>query len=138
MNCTDPPVKADAGTWEWNGKYHYGTTVLYTCGPYGNFLDSDGFLYENLISTCSWDRTWSPPELDPCAATSCQTIPFPPKKTGLVHLPDPDNPITLQSEYNVYNPKLPLTMGFPGDFCGDNGNLMMIVGSVPKVWIPEL
>ena len=60
-------------------------------------------------------------------------IPFPPPDSGLVFQPDPDNPITLQSEYNVYNPKLPLTMGFPGDFCGDNGNLMMIVGSVPKV-----
>ena len=62
-----------------------------------------------------------------------QVIPFPPPDSGLVFQPDPDNPITLQSEYNVYNPKLPLTMGFPGDFCGDNGNLMMIVGSVPKV-----
>ena len=67
-----------------------------------------------------------------------QVIPFPPPDSGLVFQPDPDNPITLQSEYNVYNPKLPLTMGFPGDFCGDNGNLMMIVGSVPKVWIIEL
>ena len=64
-----------------------------------------------------------------------QVIPFPPPDSGLVFQPDPDNPITLQSEYNVYNPKLPLTMGFPGDFCGDNGNLMMIVGSVPKVLI---
>ena len=91
--------------------------------------------------------------LDPCVAASCQVnnflkiyrkaillptpwlqvIPFPPPDSGLVFQPDPDNPITLQSEYNVYNPKLPLTMGFPGDFCGDNGNLMMIVGSVPKV-----
>ena len=40
-----------------NGNFNYGTSVLYTCGPYGNFLDSNGFLYEYLISTCSWDRT---------------------------------------------------------------------------------
>ena len=106
-----------------------------------------------VVSTCAWNKTWSPSVLDPCVAASCQVknsiinchktvlkynpwiqvIPFPPPDSGLVFQPDPDNPITLQSEYNVYNPKLPLTMGFPGDFCGDNGNLMMIVGSVPKV-----
>ena len=30
----------------------YATEVLYTCGPYGNFMDADGFLYEELISRC--------------------------------------------------------------------------------------
>ena len=30
----------------------YATKVLYTCGPYGNFMDADGFLYEELISRC--------------------------------------------------------------------------------------
>ena len=132
VNCTDPPVKADAGTWEWNGNFNYGTSVLYTCGPYGNFLDSNGFLYENLISTCSWDRTWSPPVLDPCAATSCQTIPFPPKKTGLVHLPDPNNPITLASEFTLYDVSLPLKMKIPDDLCGDEGQIMLIVGRIPS------
>ena len=132
MNCTDPPVKADAGTWEWNGRFNYGTSVLYTCGPYGNFLDSNGFLYEELISTCSWDRTWSPPVLDPCAATSCQTIPFPPKKTGLVHLPDPNNPITLASEFTLYDVSLPLKMKIPEDLCGDEGQIMLIVGRIPS------
>ena len=52
VNCTHPPEKAAAGTWEWNGNLNYGTEVLYTCGPYGNFLDAEGFLYEELISTC--------------------------------------------------------------------------------------
>ena len=132
VNCTDPPVKADAGTWEWNGRFNYGTSVLYTCGPYGNFLDSNGFLYEELISTCSWDRTWSPPVLDPCAATSCQTIPFPPKKTGLVHLPDPNNPITLASEFTLYDVSLPLKMKIPEDLCGDEGQIMLIVGRIPS------
>ena len=63
----------------------------------------------------------------------CQVIPFPPEDTGMIFQPDPANPITLVSDYTVYNPKLPLTMAFPEDFCGDNGNIMMIVGIVPKV-----
>ena len=51
----------------------------------------------------------------------------------MIFQPDPANPITLVSDYTVYNPKLPLIMAFPDDFCGDNGNIMMIVGIVPKV-----
>ena len=51
----------------------------------------------------------------------------------MIFQPDPANPITLVSDYTVYNPKLPLTMAFPEDFCGDNGNIMMIVGVIPKV-----
>ena len=81
---------------------------------------------------CSWDRTWSPPALDPCAATACQQIPFPPKETGLVHLEDPDNPITLASEFTLYDVSLPLKMKFPGDFCGDEGRIMLVVGSIPS------
>ena len=65
-------------------------------------------------------------------------IPFPPEDTGMVFQPDPSNPITLVSDYTVYNPKLPLTMAFPEDFCGDNGNIMMIVGIVPKVTLMEI
>ena len=52
VNCSHPPEKAAAGTWEWNGNFNYGTEVLFTCGPYGNFLDAEGFLYEELTSTC--------------------------------------------------------------------------------------
>ena len=52
----------------------------------------------------------------------------------MIFQPDPLNPITLQSEYNIYNPRLPLTMNFPGDFCGDNDNIMLIVGKIPKVF----
>ena len=63
----------------------------------------------------------------------CQVIPFPPEDTGMIFQPDPANPITLVSDYTVYNPKLPLKMAFPDDFCGDNGNIMMIVGIVPRV-----
>ena len=112
-------------------------------------MDAEGFLYEELTSTCrfcfadfydfqkvtflcSWDRTWSPPALDPCAATACQQIPFPPKETGLVHLADPDNPITLASEFTLYDVSLPLKMKFPLDFCGDQGRIMLVVGSIPS------
>ena len=53
--------------------------------------------------------------------------------TGMVFKEDPENPITLQSEFNVYNPRLPFFMGYPSSFCGDNGDILMIVGSIPKV-----
>ena len=41
VNCTEPPEKPGAGTWEWNGELVYETEILYTCGPYGNFLRLD-------------------------------------------------------------------------------------------------
>ena len=87
-----------------------------------------------MVSTCAWNKTWSPGTLDPCVAASCQVIPFPPPDIGMQHAPDEKNQITLESEFNVYNPRLPFTMKFPGsDFCGENGDIMMIVGSIPKV-----
>jgi hypothetical protein len=125
-------VKADAGTWEWNGNFHYRTEVLYTCGPYGNFKDIDGNYYEELVSTCAWNKTWDPPVLDPCAAIACQTIPFPPKESGLQHLADPNNPITLASEFTIYDVSLPLTINFPGpSFCEDPPQTLLVVGRVP-------
>ena len=124
-------MKHEAGTWEWDGSFSYGTQVLYTCGPYGNFQRPDGSLYEYLVSTCTWDRTWYPPVLEPCAATSCQLVPFPPKDTGLVHLPDSENPITLESEFTIYDVTLPQKMNFPGDFCGGEGRIMLVVGRFP-------
>ena len=54
---------------------------------------------------------------------------------GMVLKPDPENLITLQSEFNVYNPTLPFFMGFPSSFCGENGEILMIVGSIQKVFI---
>lgn len=64
-------------------------------------------------------------------ASSCQYIPFPPPHTGMVHLPDPDNSLSLLSETSIYNPSLPFNMKFPKDFCSDNGDVLMIVGSIP-------
>ena len=137
MNCTtDPPERPSSGTWEWVGGLEYGTQAEYTCGPYGNFQSEDGAKYETVVSTCGWNRSWTPSTLDPCVAASCQVIPFPPPDIGMHHAPDEKNQITLESEFNVYNPRLPFKMKFPGpDFCGENGDIMMIVGSIPKVEI---
>ena len=133
MNCSDPPVKPPGGTWEWSGEFSYETSIIYTCGPYGRFLSSEGTIYEKFVSTCAWNKTWVPSVLDNCAATSCQVIPFPPKGIGLQYTPDEKNNISLASEFSVYNPALPLTMKFPGgQFCGDNQEQMMIVGTIPS------
>ena len=112
----------------------YGTEASYTCGPYGNFQSPQGTKYDLTVSTCAWNKTWSPSVLDPCVATSCQVIPFPPPDIGMQHAPDEKNKITLESEFTVYNPRLPFTMKFPGSqFCAENGDIMMVVGSIPEV-----
>ena len=58
-------------------KYHCGdfvdtlstrTIANYTCGPYGQFLNENGTLYTMAEARCLWNKTWSPPELDPCKA----------------------------------------------------------------------
>ena len=98
MNCTEPPSRFPSGTWEWSGDYSFETQIVYTCGPYGKFEGSDGRLYKKLIAECMWNKTWSPPELDPCkgfgfnliidlliiTATACAIMPEPPPSTGLV------------------------------------------------------
>ena len=72
-----------------------------------------------------------PAQLPPCAATSCQEVPFPPKEVDLEFLPDARNSLTPASEFSQYNPSLPLTMKFPGGhFCSDGGK-MMVVGKIP-------
>ena len=139
VNCTDePPERPSSGTWEWSGGIEYATTATYTCGPYGNFENPGGVKYESVESVCAWNKTWSPAVLDKCVATYCQVIPFPPEETGMIFEPDPLNPITLQSEYTVYNPRLPLKMQFPQSFCGDNDQMMLIVGRIPRVWCQYL
>ena len=138
MNCSAPPPERPAsGTWEWSSldSLEFGTEVTYTCGPYGNFQGGEtGGKYDMVVSTCGWNRSWTPSTLDPCVAASCQVIPFPPPDIGMQHAPDEKNQITLESEFTFYNPRLPFTMNFPGpQFCGDNGDIMMIVGIIPEV-----
>ena len=131
MNCTEPPAKPAAGTWEWDGELAYGSSVLYTCGPYGNFLSPEGDLFEELTAFCAWNQTWIPSSLPPCGATSCQEVPFPPKSTGLEFVPDAKNSLTPASKFSMYNPSLPLKMKFPGeDFCDGEGK-MLVVGKIP-------
>ena len=134
MNCTDPPEKPGSGTWEWNGDFKFGTQISYTCGPFGNFQNGTGAKYPELVSSCAWNKTWVPSVLDPCVATSCQVIPFPPPETGLMYQPEDENSISFQSEFMVYNPRLPFVMRFPGaQFCDGNGDIMMVVGTYPSV-----
>ena len=84
------------------------------------------------MTECGWNKTWVPSTLDPCAATSCQQIPFPPKQIGLVYTPDEKNNITIASEFSVYNPTLPMVMKFKGrEFCEENQQQMLVVGRMP-------
>ena len=46
---------------------------------------------------CGWNKSWVPDVLPNCAATSCQDIPFPPKRLGLEYSPDEKNNMTLIS-----------------------------------------
>ena len=109
----------------------YTSSALYTCGPYGNFLSSDGSLYEELVAQCEWNMSWSPSSLPACAATSCQEVPFPPRATGLQFVPDAENSLAPASQFSQYNPSLPLVMAFPGaDFCSGEAK-MLVVGKIP-------
>lgn len=83
-----------------------------------------------MTSTCVWNKTWSPPALRPCIASSCPIIPFPPKFTGLTFVPSPENDFSLVSEFSQYNPKLPVTIPFPEDACGREGFGVMVVGKI--------
>ena len=63
-----------------------------------------------------------------------KVVPFPDPDTGLIYQPENENSISFTSEFLVYNPKLKYTMNFPGiDFCGDNGGVMLLVGTFPAV-----
>ena len=66
VNCTEPPERPATGTWEWDGDYSYLTSILYTCGPYGQFMSDTEELYPRIWVDCQWNQTWSKPVLDPC------------------------------------------------------------------------
>ena len=50
-----------------------------------------GEKYEVLTSVCGWNQSWVPSVLDPCVATSCQYIPFPPPHLNMRYVPDQEN-----------------------------------------------
>ena len=82
---------------------------------------------------CAWNKSWVPDVFDPCVSTSCQYIPFPPPQVDIVYLPDEQNSLSVLSEMSIYNPRLPLSMVFPGyEFCLNNGDLLLIVGEIPS------
>lgn len=97
INCSSPPPKPDAGTWEWDGSLSYQNKIKYTCGPYGKFCTDKTNCQKELYAECLWNKTWSPPILPNCAATACQDIPFPPREIGFVYSPDAKNNMTLIS-----------------------------------------
>ena len=85
VDCSAPPEMPSAGSWQWAGNVSYGSdsffyprvsasfpnnrsTASYTCGPYGQFVNSTGSLYTTAVSECLWNKTWSPSQLDPCKA----------------------------------------------------------------------
>ena len=73
VNCTDePPERPETGTWEWNRDIGYEASITFTCGPYGNFEDAEGSKYNLIDSVCAWNKSWTPSQLDPCVAASCQ------------------------------------------------------------------
>ena len=132
VNCTEAPEMPPGGTWEWDKSIGYATEAHYTCGPYGNFIDAAGELYETLVSVCSWNKSWTPSEMDPCVAVACPVIPFPPEDSGMILMEDADNMITLETESSKYSPRLPVTLKFPGaELCTDGG-VMLVVGTIPK------
>lgn len=132
VNCTDPPERHQAGTWEWNGEYSYSTQIEYTCGPYGKFIDTGGNRYETFVSTCEWNKTWTPSFLDSCVAASCPVVPFPPTETGMILFEDPNNVITLESDSSKYSPRLPVSLKMPQDnLCSSGGKVLKIVGIIP-------
>ena len=65
VNCSEPPSRPAAGTWEWDGGLEYETQISFTCGPYGSFPDT-----EVVVATCGWDKTWTPAQLPPCVCRS--------------------------------------------------------------------
>jgi len=62
----EPPQRPQSGTWEWNHSYEYQTQIIYTCGPFGMFKSPSGKLYAATTAVCAWNKTWTPPLLDPC------------------------------------------------------------------------
>jgi hypothetical protein len=77
VNCSAPPARTGSLPWAWTGSTAFTTVVHYTCGPYGQFLAPSGSLRMEAAAECLWNRTWSPPVLDPCVSKAAPTFPPP-------------------------------------------------------------
>ena len=138
VNCTEPPDRPGTGTWEWSGDYEYLTQILYTCGPYGQFISARASLYSQVIAECQWNKTWSPEVLDPCQGryfnsstnepfflylvTACQTMPLADDETGLVLTQGPQS-----SKSQLFSPRLPAKLTVPEEgLCGTSSKIMVV------------
>ena len=131
VSCSEPPPRPESGTWEWNKKYDFGTEILYTCGPNGKFLADNGTAFDEIVSTCTWNKSFIPAELPDCVATSCPIVPLPPKFTGLEFYFDPSNDFRLDSPFSRYSPPMPAKIPFPGDdFCQNSESTLKIIGKM--------
>ena len=131
VNCSSPPPRPSAGTWEWDGALTYLSSATYTCGPYGDFIGQDGASYGEVVAECAWNKTWVPPVLDECAATYCQVVPFPPARVGMEYVPSAESSMSFTSKYSRYNPPVPYKMSWPDGFC-DGAQKLLLVGNVVK------
>ena len=127
FNCTtEPPDRPEQGTRIWSGDYRVSTKIIYTCGPYGQFLGQDDRLYPQMEVRCFRNRTWAPSSLDPCVMTSCGTIPIPPEDTNLVLTSGPQ-----LSDSQLFSPSLPAVVkGLPIGMCSEDKFKVMIVGKI--------
>lgn len=131
VNCSEPPERPSSGTWQWDRSYEYNTTIIYTCGPYGQFQLPSGKLIKEVVSSCAWNKSWTPNTLPPCVAKSCPIIPFPPSYTGMVFVPDPKSQFNPVSEFRKYGQKMPSSLPFPGhEFCAGGNTVLSAIGKV--------
>ena len=66
-SCSDdPPPKPSIGSYLWDGFKSYNTEVTYSCGPYGEFVATNGSRFEEAMSVCQWDGSWSDPGFGEC------------------------------------------------------------------------
>ena len=131
--------------------------MSYTCGPYGQFRDASGNSYKAAVVECAWNRSWVPHVLEECVgertgrinsflmspfpASHCQVVPFPPKETGILFLPEPNSSFNFNSEFASYNPQLPFTMSWPEGFCDGLQKLLLVGNVLPgtkKPQVPEI
>lgn len=128
-------IRPPSGTWNWNGGINYRNNITYTCGPYGKLRLDNGTTVSSLVSTCAWNKTWSPATLPPCIATHCPIIPFPPPSTGLIFHTSTakgSDSFLLTSQFSAFGPRIPARLPFPGPgFCqAEQKQVMMAIGRV--------
>ena len=115
VECNEPPPKPKSGTRKWLGDLEYEAKAEYTCGPYAKFFNTaNNETYEKATLLCSWDKKWSPSELDECSWLSCPVVPEPPQSSNLLFSPTNGSSLTLLSDYSTYGKEQDLFSVHPG------------------------